>query len=186
MDRTQMMEQQPTFFDDLQTAIGSIVAVGAGVYSIWKGFSFSLSKAREVYRVLRQFGESLDLLSDLSRQVSRIAATQECYTAISAQAIWESDLVGRCVRANSALLHLIGIAREDILGNGWTNYIHPDDKDRVINEWESAVKSHSRFRSHFRFVRPGGDIVAVDSVCFPIADERGEAIGYLGTDTARH
>ncbi|MFZ9310725.1 MAG: PAS domain-containing protein [Arenimonas sp.] len=182
-----MMESpQPTFFDNLQTAIGGIVAVGAGVYSIWKGFSFSIRKAREVYNVLRQFGDSLDVLSDLSRQVSRIVATQDCYTAISLQAIWESDLNGHCIRANPALLTLIGIAREDILGNGWTNFIHPDDKSRVISEWHEAIGSRSRFRSRFRFIRPDGAVVPVDSACFPITDERGEVIGYLGTDTMRH
>lgn len=181
-----MTEPQPSVLEHLQSWIGAVVAAGTGIYAIWKGMRFSATKIREVYSTIIRFGDALEAVNDLRRRTSEIAATQQVYSAISKQPIWRSNPQGYCVEANAALLSLIGITFDDIKGSGWSAYIHPDDYERVWREWNEAITSRSRFKSQFRFLRPDGASVAVDSRAFPVVNESGEVIGYVGTDITTH
>ena len=175
------------WLDGIQSAIGAIVAAGTGIYAIWQGFRFSLRKIKEVYRTIVKFADSLEAITDLTRQVAVIEATQRCYTAINRQPMWRSDIQGHCVEANAALLGLIGITFDDIRGAGWAHYIHEEDRDRVVKEWQEAVTSRSRFRSEFRFRRPDNNAaVSVESRAYPIISASGDLLGFMGTDIAEH
>ena len=46
-----------------------------------------------------------------------------------------------------------------LLGGGWADAIHPDDRDRVAAAWRETIASGGRFDSTHRLVRPGAQIL---------------------------
>jgi PAS domain S-box-containing protein len=60
------------------------------------------------------------------------------------------------------------------------NWIHPDDRDRVLREYEHAVADGMPYETVFRFVRPDGTVRKVLSRRIPIKNEEGQATTYQG------
>ncbi|MGE0085797.1 MAG: EAL domain-containing protein [Desulfococcaceae bacterium] len=73
--------------------------------------------------------------------------------------IFVSDEQGGCVYTNAAYHKISGLTFEQTLGTNWSIAIHPEDRGRVLAEWNSAVQSHSPFRTEFRFLRRDGRAV---------------------------
>ena len=76
--------------------------------------------------------------------------------------IFESDEHGMCTWANDAYLELLKRDSTEVLGNGWRNFIHEDDRERIVAEWESAVKEDRSSQSTYRMVNKDGVIYNVE------------------------
>ncbi|WP_447603391.1 ATP-binding protein [Nitrospira sp. Nam80] len=59
-------------------------------------------------------------------------------------------------------------------------WIHPDDRDRVLNEFAEAVRENRPYETIFRFVHLDGTIRKVLSRRIPIQDEQGRTVMYQG------
>ena len=59
-------------------------------------------------------------------------------------------------------------------------WIHPDDRERVLNEFAEAVRDNRPYETIFRFVHLDGTIRKVLSRRIPIQDEHGRTVMYQG------
>jgi len=75
--------------------------------------------------------------------------------------IFRTDSLGHCVYVNGWWLQMVDMTAEQAHGNGWTDRLHPDDRDHVFKIWLSAVKSHRPFSAEYRFVNPSGQVTWV-------------------------
>jgi diguanylate cyclase (GGDEF)-like protein/PAS domain S-box-containing protein len=73
--------------------------------------------------------------------------------------IFVSDAQGGCIFTNAAYQSISGLDFEQTLGTRWTNAIHPEDRQRVLAEWRTAVASNSPFQAEFRFLQRDSSIV---------------------------
>ncbi|MEE4358935.1 MAG: EAL domain-containing protein [Desulfococcaceae bacterium] len=73
--------------------------------------------------------------------------------------IFVSDEQGSCVYTNAAYHKISGLTFEQNQGKNWSIAIHPEDRQRVLAEWNRAVQDHSPFQTEFRFLREDGRIV---------------------------
>jgi len=62
----------------------------------------------------------------------------------------------------------------------WVRSIHPDDLDRVMREWSSAMQRQGRFESEYRCLRPDGSVVWVRDGAVLLRDERGAPLFWHG------
>lgn len=62
----------------------------------------------------------------------------------------------------------------------WENYIHPDDKERVLEVDNRTQKEGSRFESEYRFIRKDGQVVWIKEDTNLIRDEAGNPLYWLG------
>jgi PAS domain-containing protein len=69
----------------------------------------------------------------------------------------------------------------EIKGDNWTNWIHPDEKDDVFEEWQRCVNNMLNFDMNYRFVLPNGKIQKVHGIAYQLRDDSGNLIGFLGT-----
>ncbi len=69
---------------------------------------------------------------------------------------FKSDENGLTVWVSHEWCTLAQISAEDAMGQGWTIAIHPDDRRRVLDEWDECVREHRPFRAHYRFLSRGG------------------------------
>ena len=90
--------------------------------------------------------------------------------------IFESGPEGECTWVNNKYCSLTGYKQDEFLQNGWHNVIHEHDRDRVIHEWESAIKGKRDSHSSYRMVSKDGTTYQVTATC-----TRNGELGYVGT-----
>ena len=92
--------------------------------------------------------------------------------------IFECDINGNCTWVNEKYCQLTKHNISHFIGNGWKSMIHEDDRERVIQEWESAVEDKRSSTCTYRIVDADGNIYHI-SVISTIND----IYGYIGTIT---
>jgi len=117
-----------------------------------------------------------------SREVAESAtrsfsATLRAISQASPLGIFLTDARGACVQANPALERMSGLPAASLNGAGWQAALHPDDRQRVIAGWHSAIAGGVKFESTHRFVHPSGRVVWAWMRCAPL-DDPGEPGGY--------
>jgi diguanylate cyclase (GGDEF)-like protein/PAS domain S-box-containing protein len=86
-------------------------------------------------------------------------ATRLC--EFSPLGIFLSDLVGRCLYANTAYLAIAGLSDEQARGEQWSGSLHPDDRERTRTSWLNAIQGRQPFQAEVRVQRPDGSTVWV-------------------------
>jgi PAS domain S-box-containing protein len=95
--------------------------------------------------------------------------------------IFQTDLAGNTLFVNKAWCDLSGLQPSDASGDGWINAVHPLDRERVINDWQSAWSQGMPSHTEFRFRRPDGSIAWLQGSAEPLCDPQGKMLGYIGT-----
>ena len=105
--------------------------------------------------------------------------------------IFLADGVGQWVYCNSPWTKMTGLAPAESLGQGWTRGLHPQDKEKILDQWGQAVRERKEFSQEFRLVTPAGEVRWVSCRTAPIQYEpgdSGESGGYAGSikDVSRY
>ncbi len=95
--------------------------------------------------------------------------------------IWRSAPDGGCIFTNQAWLNFTGRSREQELGRGWLDGVHPDDLPRVREAYLLAHEHHQPFQLDFRVRHHSGEYRWISSSAQPVEDEDGRFTGFLGT-----
>ena len=77
--------------------------------------------------------------------------------------IYATDASGSCVFVNDKWQELSGLTREEALGTGWRQAIHPEDVGYVDKAWSAFAHGGAPFAVEFRFLRRDGSIAWVAS-----------------------
>ncbi|MUU77486.1 PAS domain S-box protein [Winogradskyella endarachnes] len=95
--------------------------------------------------------------------------------------IYQTDKNGACNYINEKWYHLTGQTINEALGYGFANAIHPEDRDRVINKWNNAVKNQENFKTVFRHLKPNGTVIWFSNKAVKTYDANNKFSGYIGT-----
>lgn len=115
-------------------------------------------------------------LNENTRVTELIMYRQRWLLDSRGEPIFESDTNGLCTWVNTKYCALTGYTQEEFLNNGWHNVIHEADRDRIIHEWESAVKGKRDSHINYRIVTKQGETYQVTAV-----STRNGELGYIGT-----
>ena len=94
--------------------------------------------------------------------------------------IWMAGTDAMCHFFNRAWLEFRGRSLEQELGNGWTEGIHPDDRDICLETYLKAFSARQPFRIECRMQRGGRDFCWVEHTGMPRAND-GQFGGFIGT-----
>ncbi|HEY9826863.1 MAG TPA: PAS domain S-box protein, partial [Stenomitos sp.] len=97
--------------------------------------------------------------------------------------LFRTDITGNCIYINSYWCHLSGLDTESSLGLGWAQAIHPEDRDRVITQWQQCVMTQTIFQQEYRLQHTDGHIVWVYAQAVVEYNHQGQISGYIGTLT---
>ena len=135
--------------------------------------------------IVRWYGTSTDI-EDRKRAEEALREGERDLAAIIntiPTAAWTTRQDGYCEFLNQGWLDYAGMAAEQAQGWGWTEAIHPDDRKRLVEEWQSCLASGipvdteariRRFDSSYRWFLIRGN---------PLRDESGNILKWYGTCT---
>lgn len=100
------------------------------------------------------------------------------------QLVWAADENGSHLYYNRRWYEYTGLSEEESLGFGFTNALHPDDRERTVARWERAWRAGEGYEIEYRFYsRPLGDYRWFLGRAVPVRDERGRVTQWVGTCT---
>lgn len=179
--------------------------VGRGARTVLRNVATIMNVAAHLQKLDRDVGAVLaelrpnggtslrDAINRLERtQVEQALARQKSDARImavlnyDAVPMFESDAEGRCLWVNRAMLVITGRTDAEMLDHGWTNAIHPEDRPRVRELWEAAIREVRAFEEEFRYARPDGHAVRAYVTARPILASNGDLQGWLGQAAVKH
>lgn len=86
-----------------------------------------------------------------------------------------------CRWANRAWAEFTGRSTEDMLGEGWLQSVHPDDRERCARNCHKAIDSSRLDRVEYRLQNKNGEHRWLLEIGIPRLNSRGSVCGYLGT-----
>jgi len=113
---------------------------------------------------------------ELARQSQRF----QVITDHSPVGIFQTDEQGDCTFVNPRWTVIAGITFEESLGQGWSKALHPDDRQRIFDDWYMAAKTHSSWDWECRFVTKQGKESCISGHAERLLDQHGNSQGYLG------
>lgn len=161
---TWIVEHQPT----LQTLARQLTPNGGGHLIDVPG------RIGAVHDDVKKLGESLSRNQTIL--ASRIAGIMD----VSGRAMWSCDGSGAFTWANREFLELYQCSLEDVRGSNWENFIHPDDRPKVVSAWEDTVRKKRNNDVFYRVRRNDMTEVHLHSHGEPTVDERGEVLEWFG------
>lgn len=97
--------------------------------------------------------------------------------------IFQCDVEGNNQFVNERWCAMTGMGAEVAKGAGWLDAIHPEDRERVVVEWQQAVKAGREFLGDYRYLSPRRRVTWVHGTAVPLQDDAGNVVGFLGTAT---
>ena len=88
---------------------------------------------------------------------------------------------------NQAYRDFVGVESDaELIGLGWTRYIHPDDRDEHVAAYMQAIQHLAQFEADFRLRRADGQYRWMKTVAKPRFVDRGTFIGYAACTLEIH
>ena len=113
-----------------------------------------------------------------------LRASESRFRTLTAHApvgIFMTDQKGDCLFVNECWCEFAGLSLEEAQGQGWVQALHPDDKERIFEEWYAVIAAAQPFDDEFRFRTPQGKITWVHGKAVGLCDDAGQISGYIGT-----
>lgn len=84
---------------------------------------------------------------------------------------------------NRRFCQLLGLPRRRLLGMGWIDSVHPEDRERVLARRRGALGDVESFEIRYRVLREGAAPVWVRANPVALYYARGKFMGRIGTLT---
>src|SRR3990172_10689727 len=138
--------------------------------------------APAVLRALREVEERVER----KRADEALRESERKYHALaelSPVGIFRTDAEGDCTYINERWQKITGLTLEEVLGKGWEQSLHPDDRNRISEEWYQAVREHRPFKSEYRFLNRDGTTTWVLGQAIIERTNSERVANYIGTIT---
>jgi PAS domain S-box-containing protein len=94
--------------------------------------------------------------------------------------IWTAGIDKQCDYFNQPWLDFTGRTLERELGDGWTQGVHPDDREQCFSIYSEAFDRRERFSMLYRLRRCDGEYRWLQDDGCPRFNSAGDFIGYIG------
>lgn len=94
--------------------------------------------------------------------------------------VWMSGTDATCIFFNQSWLAFRGRNLEEELGHGWTEGLHPDDRDLCLETYLKAFSARCPFRAQYRVQRASGEYGWIENSGTPLIEDA-IFVGFMGT-----
>lgn len=123
-------------------------------------------------------------ITELKRAEQAVRESEERFKTAANTApvlIWMADENKNRYFFNRGWLEFTGRRPEQEVGSGWVHNVHPDDKDRLLNAYNSAFDNRQEYRTEYRLRRHDGQFRWILSHGIPRYSTEGIFEGFIGT-----
>ncbi len=129
-----------------------------------RGFTLDISDRKESDEALRQSEARFKHMADTAPVI-----------------IFVTDADMFCTFFNQYVFDFTERSNEELLGNGWLQMVHEDDRERCVNIYLTAQAARKPFVMEFRARRADGALRWIFDTAVPRFASDGEFLGYIGT-----
>jgi PAS domain S-box-containing protein len=101
--------------------------------------------------------------------------------------LWSATPEGAIDYCNARMRDYTGFDAGQVMGDGWTQLLHPDDVDQAVREWLSCIRTGASYQVEVRTFHAAG---ATYRWCManarPLLDEHGRILKWYGTVVDMH
>lgn len=99
------------------------------------------------------------------------------------QNIWTTDARGHHTYFSRGWYDFSGAAPEDSRGEGWLEFIHPEDKERTLARWRHSLQTGEPYEIEYRFRGTDGQYRWFLGKARAVRNDAGEITEWFGTAT---
>ncbi len=127
-------------------------------------------------------------IHDRKQAEDAIKQSEERYRSLilaTSQIVWITDPEGRCEDTPSMRAYT-GQTEAEVVGYGWLDTIHPDDREGTVQVWSEAVQTKSLYEMEYRLRAADGNYRYFQARAVPILNEEGSIREWVGTSIDIH
>jgi PAS domain S-box-containing protein len=96
--------------------------------------------------------------------------------------VGEADLEGRLLRVNDRMCEILGYSHSELLGRGFHNITHPDDRENSVHQVLQLTSGPARrFSLEKRYIHKNGSTVWATLTCSVVRDAHGQPAYFVAT-----
>ncbi|MEO7167121.1 MAG: PAS domain S-box protein [Chthoniobacterales bacterium] len=110
-------------------------------------------------------------------------AEQRLITEAIPQQVWTAQPDGTLDYVNNRVVEYFGRTREEVVGSGWLDVLHPEDVPATVERWTNALTTGQPYEVEFRLRRTDGEYRWHLGRALPLHDAGGAIARWFGTNT---
>jgi PAS domain S-box-containing protein len=137
-------------------------------------------EVRGFFALITDITERRRIEEEVERSRARLAEAER----VARLGSWEWDISTNRLTCSEGLFAIYGIDPGDFAGRydpSSTEYVHPDDRERVQTEISQAVETGTPVDFEYRIIRPDGHVRRLHSRAELVADTAGRPLRLTGT-----
>jgi PAS domain S-box-containing protein len=143
----------------------------------------------EAGNVIKWFGANTDI-EELKRAEEAVRASEQNLrrqTETIPQMLWSADPDGAFDYCNMRFLEYTGSAGRGVMGDGWKDAIHPDDREATARAWRHSVATGEPYEVEVRkYCAAAGAYHWCLTTALPLRDEDGRIVKWHGSSVDIH
>jgi PAS domain S-box-containing protein len=129
---------------------------------------------------LKPLGEFRESLTRVEQMTIGTRAHVRLQYQMNPTPTFEIATDGKVVWVNRAYIEEYGLGIDDISGNKWLSTIHPDDRERVMREYNHIIEDKRQGSIQYRGQFKNEPYKEMDVIVYPIFDHQGACLGWVG------
>lgn len=129
-------------------------------------------------RLMGAFGVCFDS-SEREKWLAELHSSEELFRGLSLSSpsgIFKANLDGNVTFANPKSCAIWDTDESEILGFGWINRVHPEDREALVTGWTAANAKRISFEHEYRLLFPDGQVRWVQGRSAIVHAEHGDAV----------
>jgi PAS domain S-box-containing protein len=183
--RTPKGDFEERYWDPLNTPVfdgGNVIYIIHRVEDVTK----EVLTARQLQRESAALAEERRSRQQVEAILEKLRESEERYRLLVdmiPQNVWTTDPDGRHTYFSRRWYDFSGATPEESHGEGWTKWIHPEDRERTFARWRHSLETGEPYEIEYRFRNANGDYHWFLGKAMPLRNDAGEIIEWFGTAT---
>lgn len=132
---------------------------------------------KKTMEVQQQATQLAAINAQLSQSEQRFRSLSTC----SPIGIFLTDISGQCTYTNPNCQAICGFKIEESWYDGWARIIHPEERDRVLDDWKNCIYQEQIYSAEFRIYTPDLAVHWVHVRTSPLLCDQRQLLGHVGT-----